>query len=95
MRNQKVESTLRAASLLLPAQLLQIGMVRKKELTCFYIILQYIKTYTPKISLLSVISNYRVFHRHLRSQEKAMSILIVKLDSIESNQKELRKWVIL
>ena len=30
MRNQKVESTLRAASLLLPAQLLQIGMVRNE-----------------------------------------------------------------
>ena len=36
MRNQKLESTLRAASLLLPAQLLQIGMVRKTFSHCIY-----------------------------------------------------------
>ena len=36
MRNQKLESTLRAASILLPAQLLRIGMVRKHVGLCLY-----------------------------------------------------------
>ena len=90
MRNQKVESTLRAASLLLPAQLLQIGMVRLKVITRFYIILQF-KNHNQKIFVLKVFSNNRVFHQHIPSQEKTMSILIVTLDSIGSNQKELQK----
>ena len=36
MRNQKLESTLRAASILLPPQLLRIGMVRTYLGLCIY-----------------------------------------------------------
>ena len=61
-----------------------------KIITRFYIILQF-KNHNQKIFVLKVFSNNRVFHQHLPSQEKTMSILIVKLDSIGSNQKELQK----
>ena len=66
MRNQKLESTLRAASLLLPAQLLQIGMVRN----CISYLYEFNGSwiyffYTENMVKINFNSNHRVSRRHV------------------------------